>query len=153
MKNFFKLCAVAMAAGIFCFTPMTAVYAENSISTGTVDTVDDKANNDSATVAGAGSMPSSSTLFDKVSKSDTTIEELGGKVTNMATSTVDQIRSVASVICVGTFICAAILTVFCALSKKATIIPGVIGMIISVVVFGLIYNAPTIVAWGATLLE
>ncbi len=153
MKNFFKLCAVALATGLFCFAPMTAVYAENSISTGTVDTVDDKANNNSATVTNSGSMPSSATLFDKVSNSDMTIDDLGDKATNVVSSSVDQIRRVISYVCVGAFVVAAALTIFGALSKKATIIPGVIGMITSVVVFGLVYNAPAIVAWGATLFE
>lgn len=152
MKNLFKLCAVALATGIFCFAPMTTVYAENSISTGTVETVDDKANN-SATVAGSGSMPSSETLFDQISKSDTTIEDVGDKVTNVATSTVDQIRRVAAYLCIGTFITGAIMSIFGVISKKGTMIPGVITMIVSVAVFGLIYNAPTIVAWGAKLLQ
>lgn len=152
-KNLFKMFAVALVSGLVCYAPMTAVYAENSISTGTVETVDDTAKTNSTTVDGAGDMPSSQTIFEQISNSTTTIEDVGDKVVDAATSTADQIRRVMCIVCVCAFVIGAAVSIFGAISKKGTIFPGVITMIVAVVAFGLIYNAPTIVAWGATLLQ
>lgn len=161
LKNL-KKGLVAGLTGLLAFAsvavlPVT-VYAEDSIPTDTVGSVENSSSagsssSSSSSTAGT-SMPSSKeAVRDSLGLPNVTIDQIGEKVTSTGNEIVDWIRSGALVFFVGTFVASAITMVAGAVSKKATVMPGIIGMICSVIGFSLVWWAPYLVALGKTLFE
>lgn len=158
-----KLLTGVLSAAVYlgaAFMPAMTVYAENSIPTDTVGSVTEGSASSGSSSTGSGTsmaessdMPSSSDIIrESVGLPVKTTEEIGDHLIQQGYTIVDYMRLSGIVICIGAFVVAVGLMVFGALSKKATIVPGLIAAIIAVVSFGLIWYAPYIVAWGKTLL-
>lgn len=154
VRKIVKVAAIATAAFMVCLAPaMTSVYAENSIPTGTVGTVDPSKDGTGSTVAGTDGMPSSSNIFEDVKNSTATIEEIGDKLTGKGIEVVDLLRKLGLVVSVGAFIVGVFVMISGAISKKGTVMPGLITCLVAVIAFGLTWYAPQIVMWGKDLLK
>lgn len=163
MKNtwqkFLKGGVAALLAFASVATVPVAVYAENSIPTDTVGSVENSSSagsssSSSSTAAGTDSMPASKeAVRDSLGLTTVTTDQIGEKVVDTGNEIVDWIRTGAIVFFIGAFVVSAITMVVGAVSKKTTVVPGIIGMVCCVIGFALVWWAPYIVAWGKTLLQ
>lgn len=148
MKNkVFKFTMGLLAASAFV-TPVGTVFAESgNIPTGSTNNITAQSSSSEQSY-GVEDMPKSSIIGDPdIIKEGVTTEEIGSKLTTKGYQIVDIMRQVAVPICIGAFVVGAVIAIFGALSKKSTVIPGIIAMIMAGVGFALIYNAPIIMSW------
>lgn len=155
LKKFFTALSAAIMMVFMFATPVSTIFAED-IPTDTVTNVQGSGTSNStmSVKKTSGGMPASGSLTagDVGFEEGLTTEKLGERLTSKGFEIVDVIRNVAMVICLGAFVISVILAIFGGISKKATVMPGIIGMIISIVAFVLIFYAPQILIWGKNFL-
>lgn len=172
MKKIVKAGASMMLALTAASAMPVTVFAETgNIPTGTVNNVNGASGSGSSgsgsvtgSTAMSGSQGSASGMTGSMPSSDgidyanigiqegVTTKDIADRLSSKGYEIVDAIRRIGLPICIGSFVIGIILAIFGALSKRATVMPGVIAMICAVVAFVLIFNAPTIMIWAARFL-
>lgn len=170
MKNKTVRISLGLLAAFAFAAPAGTIYAASgNIPTGTTNSI--KANGGSAnggSSSGGSSGSSSSTTSDytvsDMPKSsiiggegalipdNITTADIGNRLSKKGYDIADMIRQICVPVCLIAFVCGAVAAIFGALSKKATVIPGLISMGVAIVGYVLIYNAPLIMAWGTRFL-
>lgn len=91
-------------------------------------------------------------LINNVMNSNVTIDTIGNKIISKLYEAANLLQRAAVPIAIIAFMVGVLLFIWGALSKRATVIPGIISMLAAIVGYAFCVNAPAIVIWASSWL-